>query len=114
MPEFSGIIVDPQTNFLEFCWVIGPGYKMEDGRLKFPKNITKHISMQRESQLELDRQGMGKPSQLQRKEMRKAKRKENRKARNILGSSKTSFQHGDGRGARNVEEYLEIRVQIVR
>ena len=110
MPEFSGIIVDPQTNFLEFCWVIGPGYKMEDGRLKFPKNITKHISMQRESQLELDRQGMGKPSQLQRKEMRKAKRKENRKARNILGSSKTSFQHGDGRGARHVEEYLESRV----
>jgi hypothetical protein len=37
MPEFSWIIVDPRTNFLEFCWVIGPGAKMGDGGLKFPK-----------------------------------------------------------------------------
>jgi hypothetical protein len=58
MPEFSWIIVDPRTNFLEFCWVIGPGAKMGDGGLKFPKkNIKKHISMQRESQFELDSQG---------------------------------------------------------
>jgi hypothetical protein len=55
MPEFSGIIVDPQTNLMEFCWVIGPGDKMEDGRLESPINITKHISIQRKSQLELDK-----------------------------------------------------------
>jgi hypothetical protein len=98
MPEFSGIIVDPQTNFLEFCWVIGPSDKMEDGGLKFPKNITKHISMQRESQLELDSQGRGNPSQLQRKEMRKTKRKENRKARNYLSAQKLRTNMGTGEG----------------
>jgi hypothetical protein len=67
MSEFSGIIVDPQTNLMEFCWVIGPGEKMEDGGLESPINTTERVSIQRKSQLELDKQGMGKPSQLQRR-----------------------------------------------
>ena len=39
MPEFSGTIIDPQTNFIQICWVIGPAVKSEDG-YKSPANIT--------------------------------------------------------------------------
>jgi hypothetical protein len=97
MPEFSGIIVDPQTNLMEFCWVIGPGEKMEDGGLESPINTTERVSIQRKLHLELDKQGMGKPSQLQRKEMRKAK-KENRRARNYLRAQKLHSNTGTGEG----------------
>jgi hypothetical protein len=41
---------------------------------------------------------MGKPGQLQRKEMRKAKRKENRKARNYLRAQKLHSNTGTGEG----------------
>jgi hypothetical protein len=82
---------------MEFCWVIGPGNIMEDGGLKFPRNKTKNMTMQRESQFELDSQGRGKPPQLQKKEM-------NRKAIKYLRAQKLHSNMGTG------EEGLESHV----
>jgi hypothetical protein len=89
MPELSGIIVDPQTNLMEFCWVIGPDNIMEDGGLKSPRNKTHHLTWRREVQFELDSQGRGKPAPLQKKEM-------NRKAIKYLRAQKLHSNMGTG------------------
>jgi len=43
IPESSGIIVNPMTNFVELCWAIGPAVEFEDGRRLVPGNITKSL-----------------------------------------------------------------------
>jgi hypothetical protein len=40
MPQFSATIIDPQTNFIQMCWIIGPAVKKKAG-FDFPINITK-------------------------------------------------------------------------
>lgn len=48
MPESSGIIVNPMTNFIELCWAIGPAVKLEGGRRLVPGNITKSLWTRKE------------------------------------------------------------------
>jgi hypothetical protein len=43
MPESSGIIVNPMTNFIELCWAIGPTVELEGSRRLVPGNITKSL-----------------------------------------------------------------------
>jgi hypothetical protein len=89
MPELSQIIVDPQTNLKEFCWVIGPGDIMEDGELTAPKNETHHLESRREAQFTLDSEGRGQPTPLQKREM-------NRKAIKSLRAQKFHSSKGTG------------------
>lgn len=63
MPENTGIIIDPQTDYREYCWVVGPPIKAK-GRVTEPKNITMQFHRSRrlqqirqEQQLTLERTG---------------------------------------------------------
>jgi hypothetical protein len=48
MPEFSGIIVNPMTNFIELYWAIGPAVELEGGGRVVPGNITKSLWTRKE------------------------------------------------------------------
>jgi hypothetical protein len=48
MPESSGIIVNPMTNFVELCWAIGPAVELEGGRRLVLGNITKSLWTRKE------------------------------------------------------------------
>jgi hypothetical protein len=48
MPESSGIIVNPMTNFIELCWAIGPAARLEGGGRLVPGNITKSLWTRKE------------------------------------------------------------------
>lgn len=56
MPENSGILINPQTNYREFCWVIGPPakkFKGEAGEIGAPDNMTKRFYKNRTIQTQL-------------------------------------------------------------
>lgn len=40
MPEKSGIIIVPQTNYREYCWVVGPPRKGPGGAVQKPDSVT--------------------------------------------------------------------------
>ena len=46
MPAGSGIIVDPQTNFVLSAWVMGPP-KNKEGEIVKPENITRRFDVRR-------------------------------------------------------------------
>lgn len=73
MPERSATVVDPQTNFIKMCWVIGPPEKMENGDLKPPKNVTKNLYVQRNHQFQLDKMGLGQTTKLEKRIKKKSK-----------------------------------------
>jgi hypothetical protein len=54
MPEKSGIVIDPQTNWKKVRWVIGPGHHDGKGNVLVPKNVTERLySRMREHMLVL-------------------------------------------------------------
>jgi hypothetical protein len=67
MPEGSGTVVDPQTNFIKMCWVIGPPEKMKNGDLKPPKNMSNGLYVRQNHQHQLDEMGLGQTTKLEKK-----------------------------------------------
>lgn len=56
MPPLSGIVIDPQTNFAEVCWVVGPARIGKTSKeLEAPMNRTKWFNKLRDEQLERDK-----------------------------------------------------------
>jgi hypothetical protein len=72
MPERSATVVDPQTNFIKMCWVIGPPRKMENGDLKPPINVTKNLYVQQNHQFQLDKMGLGQITKLEKRMKKKS------------------------------------------
>jgi hypothetical protein len=75
MPKCSGTVVDPQTNFIKMCWVIGPPRKMENGDLTPPINVSNGLYVRKNHQHELDESGRGQRTKLEKKMRKKSKLK---------------------------------------
>ncbi|KAI4131726.1 MAG: hypothetical protein LQ347_002863 [Umbilicaria vellea] len=54
MPENSGIIISPQTDFREYCWVVA-GPRNKDGRITKPPMITQKFYKSQKLQVELQK-----------------------------------------------------------
>jgi hypothetical protein len=70
MPQFSGMIVDPQTDFLKMCWVIGPPVKIEDG-FATPINRSEELYKRQREQHELDELLGWQPTKLEKRKLKK-------------------------------------------
>jgi hypothetical protein len=69
MPRFSGTIVDPQTNFIKICWVIGPPVKTEDGYTT-PINRSEGLYMRQREQHKLDEVSGWQPTKLEKRKLK--------------------------------------------
>jgi hypothetical protein len=74
MPEGSGTVVDPQTNFIKICWVIGPPKEMENGDLIPPENMSIKLYVRQRVQHNLDRRGLGETTKLEKRRRRRRRR----------------------------------------
>jgi hypothetical protein len=70
MPEPSGMVVFPQENAQELCWVIGPPSKAKNGTLTPPGDVSQGLYNRRKYLLYLDRVGRGPPTRRQKKEVK--------------------------------------------
>lgn len=53
MPASSGIVIEPQTDYREYCWAVGAPLKLGQGVLAKPVDVTKKFYKARKIQVQL-------------------------------------------------------------
>ncbi|SLM40000.1 hypothetical protein LPUS_10669 [Lasallia pustulata] len=63
MPENAAIIINPLTNYTEYCWVVGPPQKACEGKSQKPHNINRKLIRNRSIQLSNESEARQKASE---------------------------------------------------